>query len=399
MGHTGGSAATSTVAIAVDRRRIRRGPDVDRAGSAAVAGAGPGASRVRHTAVLSVRHREWGSVTEPSLADLDAEILEPRTLRHVSPPEVSVLLPTYNEAGTIVEVTQAALDQLEAEVGADEVEVVIVDDDSPDGTYRVARDAFAEDNRVIVTCRRNDQGLSSALLYGLQYATVGEICVCMDADGQHPPDRLPELVAAIQDGADLAVGSRHADGGSIAGWPWRRRATSRVATYIARGLVAPARDLSDPMSGFFAVNRETFDDDVLAAADPHGYKLLLELIALAPDATIAEVPITFRARHEGVSKLTLDEQLRFLEHITTLWFLSIGLDERVNPPLLIRSVEAAALVGFSLPLLYLGLILGDVDGAGGAALIAASGAAIALALSRLARTGNSWEDTEEVYAK
>lgn len=334
-----------------------------------------------------------------SLADLDAEIPEPRIFRHVDPPEISVILPTYNEAATIVDATAAALAELEDLVGADEVEVVIVDDDSPDGTYRVARDAFEEDDRVIVTCRRTDQGLSSALLYGLQYGSVGDICVCMDADGQHPPERLPDLVAAIQGSADLAVGSRHAEGGSIDGWSRWRRLTSRVATYTARTLVPPARSITDPMSGFFAVNRECFDDDLLAAADPHGYKLLLEIAALAPDATIAEVPITFRERDAGSSKLTLDEQLRFLEHCMTLWFLSIGLDERVNPPLLIRSVEAAALIGFALPLLYLGLILGDVDGAGGAALIGASGAAIALALSRVARAGDSWNETEEAYAK
>lgn len=400
MGHTGGSAGGISTAIGGDPRRIRRGLELTLAVRPAAGGAG-GASPARHTVWFSVWDRWWGLVSgeSRSLADLDAEIPVPERFRHVDPPEVSVILPTYNEAATIVGVTEAVLAELERTVGANEIEVVIVDDDSPDDTYRIAEGAFAEDDRVIVTCRRNDQGLSSALLYGLRYGAVGDVCVCMDADGQHPPGRLQDLVAAIEDGADLAIGSRHADGGSIEGWSRWRRLTSAVATYVARGLVPPARSVTDPMSGFFAVSRECFDDEVLAAADPHGYKLLLELTALAPDAEIAEVPITFCDRRAGTSKLTLDEQLRFVEHCTTLWFLSIGLDERVNPPLLIRSVEAAALVAFALPVLYLGLILGDVDGAAGAALIGMAGAAFMLALTRLARTDESWSDTEEVYAK
>jgi dolichol-phosphate mannosyltransferase len=313
-------------------------------------------------------------------------------------PLVSVVLPTYNERETIVEVVELAIGNLGREVGYEAVEVVVVDDDSPDGTWRVAREAFADDPRVDVVRRTDDQGLSSAVLEGFRLA-LGEYYVCMDADGQHPADRLPALVDALDEGADLVVGSRHVDGGAIDGWPWTRKVTSKVATLVARGLVPAARDISDPMSGFFAVNRTVFDDDVLEAADPHGYKILLELAQLAPAAAVAEVPITFRAREAGESKLTLDEQVRFLEHCLGLWFLSAGLDERVSPPLVVRSVEAASVVALALALMNTGLILGDVDGALGAGLIAASGAAVVLGAQRLARTGDSWSETREVFAK
>lgn len=325
-----------------------------------------------------------------SRADVESAYLE----KLAELPRASVVLPTYNEAETIVDVVQDVLDEL------GDVEVVVVDDDSPDETWRVARDAFEDElaDRVKVVRRVNDQGLSSAVLAGFRQAR-GRYVVCMDADGQHPADRLDELVDELENGADLVVGSRHVDGGEIDGWPWSRKVTSKVATLLARAFVAPAREITDPMSGFFAVNRETFDDDVLDVADPHGYKILLELAALVPDAKIAEVPITFRARQAGESKLTVDEQLRFVEHIVGLWFLSAGLDERVNPPLLVRSVEAASVVALALAMLNVGLILGDVDGALGAGLIAAAGGTIVLGAQRLARTGTSWSDSTEVFAK
>lgn len=322
-----------------------------------------------------------------------------------SGPLVSVVLPTYNERETIIDVVDDVLEEVGKAFGQEEVHVVVVDDDSPDGTGRFVEEVYATDQRVEVIHRKHDQGLSSAVLDGFRCA-AGRYAVCMDADGQHPANRIPSLVQALQTGVkdggeprDLVVGSRHVDGGSIEGWPVSRKVTSKVATLLARAFVPAARKIQDPMSGFFAIDRLTFNEDVLDAADPHGYKIMLELAALVPDAKVAEVPITFRDRQGGESKLTLDEQLRFLEHIVGLWFLSKGLDKRVNPPLFVRAVETGTLVSISLTLMYSGLILGNVEGAGGAALIATSGAAIMLALQRLARSGTTWQDTEEVPPK
>lgn len=317
-------------------------------------------------------------------------------------PDVSIVLPTYNEAETIIEV----IDDVVAELSLEpyEFEVLVVDDDSPDGTATIVAREFIENDRVKVLRRVYDRGLSSAVLDGFRNSR-GHYAIVMDADGQHPAEKLHAMIDTLANGArfdddpghnvDLVVGSRHVDGGSIEGWPRSRVLTSKGATLLARGFVPTARELTDPMSGFFGVDREVFDDDVLDLADPHGYKVLLELVALVPDAALDEVPITFRNRQAGESKLTLDEQLRFVEHVGGLALLSLGLDERVTPPQLIRAAEAAALTAIALPFLFLGIIIGDVDGAGGAALIAASGAAIALALARVFRTGESWRESRD----
>jgi dolichol-phosphate mannosyltransferase len=277
-------------------------------------------------------------------------------------------------------------------------DLIVVDDDSPDRTWRIAREVFADDDRVTVIRRIDERGLSSAVLDGFR-AARGRICVCMDADGQHPPDRLEALVDEIETGADLAVGSRHVDGGRTGDWPTWRAILSGIGIDLAHVLVPAVRSIADPMSGFFAVDRTVFDDEVLALADPHGYKLLLELATLVPDAEIAEVPITFCARAGGESKLTLDEQLRCLEHLLDLWWFAAGLDEYLSMPLLVRSLEAATVVAVGLVLLHAGLVIGTVESALGAGLIAASGATIVLGLQRLARAGVTWTETDEVFAK
>ena len=151
------------------------------------------------------------------------------------------------------------------------------------------------------------------------------------------------------------------------------------------------------MSGFFVVDREVVDDDVLSKCDPHGYKILLELLARADDIDVAEVPITFRDRQGGESKLTLDEIVRFLEHTAGL-----GLQERdvdLAVPQAVRALELGATSSLAFCVLMLGLILGGVDGAGGAALIGFAGGLLTLGLNRFIRAGESWTDTEERYAK
>lgn len=303
--------------------------------------------------------------------------------------DVSVVLPTYNEAATITRVVDNALLWLGKTA---DVEVIVVDDDSPDGTAELARRTYRADDRVQVIQRTSERGLSSAVLRGFLEAR-GRYAICMDADGQHPADRLPRLLAELQDGADVVVGSRHVDGGSIEGWARSRILTSKGATLLARAFVPAARELTDPMSGFFGVDRDVVDDEILEIADPHGYKILLELVALVSDAELRDVPITFRDRQAGESKLTLDEQIHYVEHVAGLAMLSLGLDERVTAPQLIRAAEASALTAIALPVLFIGIIIGDVDGAVGAALIATSGAAIAMALGRVFKTGSTWSET------
>ena len=308
--------------------------------------------------------------------------------------DISVILPTYNERETVRSVLETALDELETIDHS--AEAIVVDDDSPDGTGELLQEEYRDDNRVSVVIRRNEQGLSGAVLDGLRRAS-GRYCIVLDADGQHPPRKALNLVACVRRDADVAVGSRHVAAGEIEGWSPFRKITSRVASTAAAALLPSSRPTSDPMSGFFALDREVVDDNVLVECDPHGYKILLELLSRAGDVDVADVPITFRERQGGESKLTLDEIVRFLEHTAGL-----GLEERgvsVAAPQLIRSLEFGLNTTLAMFMLMLGLITGDVDGAVGAALIGAAGSLLTFALLRLFRTDESWGDSDERYAK
>jgi len=311
---------------------------------------------------------------------------------------VTIVLPCFNERATITDVVEQTLESLEG-TGYDG-HIVIVDDDSPDGTGRFAQSYFDDDDRVEVMIRLNEHGLSSAILDGL-FCSVGRYAIVMDADGQHPPERIPEIVSSLED-SDIVVGSRHIDGGSIEGWPIRRRVISSVATTIASLSIPSARRLQDPMSGFFGIDRTTVDVEVLQQCDPHGYKLLLELLSHAEqlgDINVDEIPITFRERQGGESKMTVDEAVRFVEHCTGLGLVERGVAKHVYPPLLIRSVEFGAVTGVGLIMLYLGLWIGNVDGALGASLIAAAGGLVTLAALRYQRTRKTWNETDESYVK
>lgn len=298
-------------------------------------------------------------------------------------PEISVVLPTYNERETILSV----LHELEQALVCSECrgwEVIVVDDDSEDLTWELVRDHYSDESRVRVIRRTEEKGLSSAVLTGFAEAT-GQTLVCMDADGQHPAEKVPDLVAASDGG--IAVGSRHTDGGSIDGWPLSRRLISSVAATVSHVSIPSSRRLSDPMSGFFAVDSDVVTDDVIEAVDPHGYKILLELI-VATNPDISEVSITFDCRQAGESKLTVDEQVRYLEHTADLGMEDRGLD--VKGPLLIRSVELGLGTGLTILLLISGTIIGGLDGAVGAGLIGGAGAVWCFAMMRYLNTSESW---------
>lgn len=224
---------------------------------------------------------------------------------------VSVVLPTRNEAATVGPTIAHLREHLP------EAAVVVVDDDSPDGTAAVVRDAYGDDPDVTTLIRTDASGLASAVLAGIR-AAEGDILGVMDADLQHPPATMGQLVASIEAGHDLAIGSRHLETGGVASaWGVRRRALSRGADTLARVAVPHARRLSDPMSGLFAVDREVLDP-VLDRLDPSGYKILLELLARAPITRIEEIPYVFGERAAGDSNLGPTEYLRYIDHLTRL---------------------------------------------------------------------------------
>jgi dolichol-phosphate mannosyltransferase len=203
---------------------------------------------------------------------------------------ISVVVPTYNEAGSLPKLAARLADALRPR----EWELVVVDDGSPDGTADIA-EALAPRIPVRVVRRAGKAGLASAVLAGFATAR-GDVLVVMDADLSHPAEIVPALVALVEDGtADLAVGSRYVRGGGVVDWPARRRFVSRVACLMGNVLV-PVRDAT---SGFFALRRSVVDGVKL---NPIGFKIGFEVIARGRYRRVVEVPYTFRDREIGASK-------------------------------------------------------------------------------------------------
>ena len=230
--------------------------------------------------------------------------------RSVAAPTVSVVIPTYCEAENLPLIVPRIHDALELHALAGEI--IVVDDNSPDATIDVCA-KLAERYPVKLHTRRTERGLSSAVLHGLDRAT-GQVLLVMDADLSHPPEKIPELVAALGDrDVDFVIGSRYVpDGSTDEAWGFFRWLNSRVATLLAR----PFTTASDPMAGFFALRRSTFEH--AEGLNPIGYKVGLELIVKCGCRNVDEVPIHFSDRVHGESKLSLREQLRYIRHLFRL---------------------------------------------------------------------------------
>ncbi|HEX8913900.1 MAG TPA: polyprenol monophosphomannose synthase [Humisphaera sp.] len=276
-------------------------------------------------------------------------------------PDVSIVVPALNEAGNLPELAR----RVDAAMAGRAYEVIVVDDDSQDGTPAVAA-KLAEMYPLRLHVRRPpEDGLSGAVLAGFGLAR-GDTLVVMDADLQHPPEKLPELIAAVETGgAEFAIGSRYVPGGSTAEkWGPFRKLNSWVATVLARPFAGPTRD---PMSGFFALRRSTFERG--ERLTPLGYKIGLELMCKCRVARVAEVPIHFDTRSAGESKLTVKQQFKYLEHLSRLYDFCYP---RLSP--IVKFVLATGLgwaVGFGA---YAALLSRDVWP--GAAVPAAYAAAI-----------------------
>ena len=215
--------------------------------------------------------------------------------------ELSVVVPTYNERPNVGELIR----RLDVTLKGFDWEAVFVDDDSPDGTADEVRAMARSDSRVRCIQRLGRRGLSRAVIEGI-LSTSSPVVAVIDADLQHDETVLPAMLARLRGDAaqapvDLVVASRYAAGGKLEGWDAERARMSRLATALANRMVPTG--LSDPMSGFFLMRRETFERAVRRLSG-EGYKLLLDLLASAPGPVrLAEVPYTFRPRMAGQSKL------------------------------------------------------------------------------------------------
>jgi dolichol-phosphate mannosyltransferase len=228
----------------------------------------------------------------------------------------SLVLPTYNE-GDNVEKIVAILTQLLDGIIPHQYELIVVDDDSPDLTWKTALTLTRAYPQLRVMRRTQEKGLSTAVIRGWQIAE-GEILGVIDADLQHPPEVLLELWQEMTRGADLALASRHVEGGGVSEWSLARRFLSRGAQML--GLIILPEVLSkvsDPMSGYFMVRREAIANKPLS---PVGYKILIEVVARGKFRWIAEAGYVFREREAGESKVTWKQYLEYIQHLLRLRF-------------------------------------------------------------------------------
>lgn len=213
------------------------------------------------------------------------------------PLDVAIVVPTLNEAANV----EKLIARLSVALAGRGWEIIFVDDDSPDGTSSIVRRIGRTSRHVRIVQRVGRRGLSSAVVEGI-LASAAPVIAVMDGDLQHSEDVLPRLIDAIASGeADIAIGTRYVAGGGTGDWHKGRVAMSRLATRA--GQIALGTDVSDPMSGFFAIRRDAFER-ALPRLSAIGFKILLDILASSPAALrVAEIPYQFRSREAGESKI------------------------------------------------------------------------------------------------
>jgi dolichol-phosphate mannosyltransferase len=228
--------------------------------------------------------------------------------------QVSVIIPTFNESQNICNVLKSIKEHLPKI----NLEAIVVDDNSPDGTGKIVEDYVKSMKNIAgysisVIHRKAKEGLSSAIIDGLK-KSKGETVVVMDSDLSHPPQILPKMLDTLkQTQCDIVVASRYVKGGAIHGWPFKRKLMSKIATKIAKkGLGVTA---NDPMSGFFAFRRKVTEG---LKFDAIGYKILLELLVKTKGAKVEEIPYTFTDRKFGSSKL---DSSTIFDYCKSVWKL------------------------------------------------------------------------------
>jgi dolichol-phosphate mannosyltransferase len=243
--------------------------------------------------------------------------------------DLSIIIPTYNESENILHLLKSVIRNIPSSMVC---EVIVVDDNSPDRTGEIVEKYTLEDqashdtmmgtsqmqldfessyedknsspNRsrysIQVLHRAEKKGLIPAILEGI-CSSKGRYILVMDADFSHSPERIPEMVSQLEDpGVDIVVASRYVKGGSIVGWPLKRRLISKGAVKIAKYGLHIQKEVADPMSGFFALKRQVIEGIKIDSA---GYKLLLEILVKARNVRVKEIPYIFTDRQAGKSKL------------------------------------------------------------------------------------------------
>lgn len=227
---------------------------------------------------------------------------------------ISIIIPTYKEAQNIPHILDE-IDQLRQKNDLT-LEVMFMDDNSQDGSVEAVSKSGFEWARIVE--RDGPRGLSQSVIDGFERAQY-PVLVCMDCDLSHPVDAIPKMIQSLANGHQFALGSRNVSGASVDD-EWG--AFRYVNTYLATLLARPLTKVRDPMSGFFALRREDFDN--ACDLNPTGYKIGLELIVKCGFDKVAEIPIHFADRVHGESKMSLNEQLKYLLHVQRLYMFSFA---------------------------------------------------------------------------
>jgi dolichol-phosphate mannosyltransferase len=222
---------------------------------------------------------------------------------------LTIVVPTYNESANV----KALIERLGKALAGKSYEILFIDDNSRDGTAAAA-ESMAPRYPVRVIVRTAERGLASAVVHGFKNSTSDVICV-IDADLQHPPEVVADLLKAVEAGADIAIGSRYVPGGACEGWSLTRRIISKGAIFLCHLLLPRTRGIKDPMSGLFMFKRPVIKD---ASLKPTGYKILLEILIEGRFDKVTEVPFHFKVREKGESKLSSKTQIDYLKHLYSL---------------------------------------------------------------------------------
>jgi dolichol-phosphate mannosyltransferase len=257
-----------------------------------------------------------GSLQIPFLEQIEGIISNNSYILRDSPQllKLSLVIPTYNERDNVIPLVENLSQLLDRKIPG-QYELIIVDDDSPDRTWELASKLTPDYPQLRVMRRQGEKGLASAVVRGWQ-GSRGEILAVIDGDLQHPPEILYNLLETIEKGADLALASRHVEGGGVSEWSLLRRFLSRGAQILGLILLPEVVGrVSDPMSGYFMVRRQAIAGPIL---NPTGYKILLEVIGKGRIKTIGEVGYVFQERLEGESKVTWKQWLEYIFHLLRL---------------------------------------------------------------------------------
>ena len=248
-------------------------------------------------------------------------------------PVLSVVVPTFNERDNVAKLYR----KLDATLTGIAWEVIFVDDNSPDRTWEVVRDLAHADRRVRCIRRIARRGLSGACIEGI-LASTAPFAAVMDADLQHDETQLPKMLQLLQGGqAELVVGSRYVEGGSAEGFNKQRAGASAFATSIARRVLGVG--IADPMSGFFMIRRDCFEQ-LAPKLSTQGFKILLDIVATAHgELKTTEIPYTFGSRLHGESKL---------DSMVALDFLGLVLAKFTNDAISLRFLMFAMVGGTGL---------------------------------------------------